>query len=366
MRGLPTGTVHHLDLSRNRFDVESTHALAAWLAALGDESSPLEKLILNDCTLNVSALFDPKNAGAIGALARLEVLDLAANTSMQSLNGKAALQFTLLVAQLTRMRRLNLTDTSADACAVIVPTISLLLSNANVSCALEVGGTNFGAAGAALALQKGLSTARATSLRVLDISRCNVTPADLRLVLLGLSGLDELDTLRVSRALASPATLSESDGKLIADTLASLCAQKATLRSLCVAGLGAKVVLPLLQRLVRNTTLWELDVSCNTLLDAGATVLALFLRMNTSLRALRFDENGFALPSFLALCAAIVSSQQSQLRHLEFPWRDYERVGADVREQAREALLQLHDTVTLRRGSPVLVSAPPLALLPWF
>lgn len=148
---------------------------------------------------------------------------------------------------------------------VIAPMIALLLSNANVSLDLHLGGVDFGPAGAAAALQRGFGTAGATSIRLLDISRTNCSSKEFVDILISLSDLETIDTLDVSRALRGDS--SAADGRAIAETLGALCREKKSLRSLFVVGLGSTVVLPLLERLASNSTLAELDISANNLQD---------------------------------------------------------------------------------------------------
>ncbi len=134
-----------------------------------------------------------------------------------------------------------------------------------------------------------------------------MTPAELCGILSSLHRVDALDTLNVSRALNSSVPLAFADGTLVARALSELCSLRASIKSLLVAGTSPLLVLPLLQALAPNASLVELDISGSRLADEGAAVLALFLRLNHSVRALALDDNGFELPSFLAIRAAIAA-----------------------------------------------------------
>lgn len=69
------------------------------------------------------------------------------------------------VATLTQMQRFAMADTKAHAELVVVPMISLLLTNDNVRCALELGGCDFSASSASAALQRSLGAALSSSLQ---------------------------------------------------------------------------------------------------------------------------------------------------------------------------------------------------------
>jgi Ran GTPase-activating protein (RanGAP) involved in mRNA processing and transport len=344
---LPTVGAHCvvLDASGNSFGAESSEALARLVA----RCTQLDRLAVADAGLRVEALFDPKN-GTLSALARLSQLDLSGN-SMRNFGGPFALQAVSLIAT-CRLRVFGLRDTHADPITVVVPIISLMLTNGDVSCELDVSGTAFGARGAAVALQKGLQTAVSHSLRAIDLSRIGVTPEQLRGIVLALIPSQQLDTLCLDNALAAQPPVSVRHGRMLAKTVASVAEQKPRLKTLRCAMLGSVVVLPLLQLLAVNTTIRELDISRNGLRDQGATVCALFLRLNRTLRSLDADDNGVTLAGFLALRSALVAAPDSPLVYMSFPWRDYERGAAPGRSAARELLLEIQHLLVLRRHRP--------------
>lgn len=326
-----------LNLSGNRFAPKSSELLAQQISIC----TVLERLILVDCSLRVEALFDPKNA-TLSALSGLIELDISGN-SMRNFGGPFALQAVSLIAMFSRLQEFGMHDTQADAIQVVVPMLSLMLTNSNISVSFNVSGCHFGGPKAAAELQKGLRTAVSHSLRALDLSRIQVTPLALRDILLALIPSEQLDTLSVNFALAAPASLKE--GKVLAKMFGTLCAQKPRLQTLRCAGLGQSVVLPLMQELTLNTSLKELDISSNQLQDVGATVIGLFLRLNHSLIALELDENQISLPGFLALRSALVAvGSQGQLCYMSFPWKDYDR--SSDKEQVRKILLEIRDLLT--------------------
>lgn len=69
------------------------------------------------------------------------------------------------IATLTQMQRFALADTKAHAELVVVPMISLLLTNDNVRCALELGGCDFSSPSASASLQRAFGAALSSSLR---------------------------------------------------------------------------------------------------------------------------------------------------------------------------------------------------------
>jgi Ran GTPase-activating protein (RanGAP) involved in mRNA processing and transport len=321
-----------LDLSGNKFGPDSSEALAKRVA----QCSQLETLLLNDSYFKVEALFDPKNA-TLNTLSNLIRLDLGGN-SMKQFGGPFALQMVSLIAMLTRLEYFGMRDTQADPVHVVAAILSLMLTNNNISCAVDVSGCSFTEPGAPVALQKGLQTAVSHSLRVLDLSRIMVPAPALNGILLSLIPSESLDTLIINRPLSSSASTKE--GKMLAKTLATLSAQKPLLKSLKCAGIGENVCLPLLEALCSNTSLLELDISENLLRDVGATVFSLFLRINTTLEALEIDGNEVTLPGFLALRSALVAVKRtSALKYMKFPWGDYDRIQPLSNKHAARAVL---------------------------
>ncbi len=339
---LSSGTVV-LDLSGNSFGPESSEALAKFVS----RTTQLELLLAADAGLRVEALFDPKN-GTLTAMSSLIELNLSGN-SMKSFGGQYALQAVSLIASLSRLRAFGLRDTQADPITVVVPILSLMLTNSDISCDVDVSGTNFGIVGAATALQKGLQTAVSHSLRSIDLSRISVTPEQLRAVLLALIPSQLLDTLCINNALVANPPTTARQGRMLAKTLATLAEQKPTLKTLRCSMLGTAVVLPLLQLLSTNNTVRELDISKNGLRDQGATVFSLFLRLNLHLRALEVDDNSVSLAGFLALRSALVAVPDSPLVFMGFPWKDFERLSLASRPAARDLLLEIQHILALRR-----------------
>lgn len=169
---LPRDTLQTLDLSGNKFGVESSHALAVFVA----QTKALKRLIVSQSNLTVEALFEAKH-GALEALSRLEELDFSKN-NMQSFGGQYSLQLISLTAMLTAMRKWSFADTNSDALLVICPTIGLLLSNPNVHVHLDISGTRF--ENCPDKLQKSLQTAVSRTLRHLDLSSIGVKAPELR------------------------------------------------------------------------------------------------------------------------------------------------------------------------------------------
>lgn len=335
-----------LDVSGNRFTPESSDHLARWLAS----ATCLRYLVVKDASLRVESLFEPA-AGALPTLRELIDFDISGN-SMRNFSGSHALQLVSLTASFVRLSHFSLRDTHADPVHVIVPILSLLLTNQDIACALDVSGCSFSDLNSTVALRKGLQVALSNSLHQLDLSRTRFpSPHALRDVLLALIPSQALQKLTLNDSLAPCNNAVHL--RMLGRTLATLSHHKPTLKSLHVASMGEHVTLSLFQSLTNNTSLLDLDVSNNNLRDAGATVVALFLRINHTLQSLALDDNHIGLSGFLAIKTAL--TQTADLKTMTFPWNDFNRISAT----AKAVVLEIRDILTIRTSVKNQISPSP-------
>ena len=102
-----------------------------------------------------------------------------------------------------------------------------------------------------------------------------------------------------------------------------------------------RVLVPLLDRLKRNDTLLELDISNNQLGNAIAVSIADVLRYNTTLVALNCDNNRITLNGWAAI--AVAFRHNRTLQHFAFPVLDSQKcaaaLGSEKKQQKLYALL---------------------------
>ena len=342
--------VQVLDLSGNAFGPKSAGLLADWL---GRTQRAVRVLVLRDCGLHarlLQALFQAL-AGNPAASLCIEHLDLTGNRLEQA--GSQALdQWFCVLKVYARLKRLLLRNA-----ALVVGALDSLRTLTEVE-ELDIAQNRVDAAGVG-ALCKFVSVAPALNRLALDgcaltgdafkaladAVRCNPKKivldlsltenpelvrclgrdvADLsgRLAALNVSGyrLREAQLVELLTALTEVSGLRRlglracSDGKLrtpgaVAKALAALLAC-GTLEALDIAdGVGPAVVAALLDTVApERCPLVKLDVTGNSLGDAGAARMARWLAHNTTLKELAMDNNHVRTNGLLALASAFAQN----------------------------------------------------------
>jgi hypothetical protein len=98
-----------------------------------------------------------------------------------------------------------------------------------------------------------------------------------------------------------------------------------------------RVLIPLLDRLKRNDTLLELDISNNQLGNAIAVSIADVLRYNTHLVSLNCDNNRITLNGWAAIGVAFRHNRT--LQHFAFPVTDSQKCGSSMSSIAKQTKL---------------------------
>eukprot|EP01091_Cochliopodium_minus_P015171 TRINITY_DN5317_c0_g1_i1.p1 TRINITY_DN5317_c0_g1~~TRINITY_DN5317_c0_g1_i1.p1 ORF type:complete len:1070 (-),score=409.82 TRINITY_DN5317_c0_g1_i1:87-3296(-) len=325
-----SASIEELNLSGNKFGEQGSVSFALWLQAMQDETN-LKELNLSNSGILAGIIIKT----LVIVHKQLENIDLSFNKIEVSDCGAL-----ISLAKITRtIKRYNIAGTSMSG-EQIAYFMRAVLTNENLNESwINISSLNLND-NDALLIKAALSE-KNNNIKGLDVSQNRFKDTGLINLFQALFQ-SKLDTLIISGCLAPKSITSEVVGKRIATSLSSLLKSCPTIKTLKMnKSYDGRVILPLLENLAQNSSLLELDISENKLSDLGGTILAMFLRLNNTLRSITIDNNSIGLSGYQALHTTFKRGLNKSLYFFEFPWGDYIRLNSTVDTQST-ALVGLH------------------------
>lgn len=287
-----------------------------WLSKLGKRGQ-LRTLLLSHTSANIVQIVRALEAGA----PFLEALDISSNAA----DPETCRMLANYLGTATCLRKFNM-----SGCGITPLSqnhiLSALLSNGNLP-QLDLSNANNLMDEQSIGMLTSPFENIANGLHSLDLSRIKLSEASCLELFRCLANVRSLDTLELSDCFSNVS--GHLSGMLVGHGLADTLVQCTSIKKLVLSakkslgmftGPPSHVILPFIQRMQRNESLLQLDVSGNRIGDQIALALADLLRCNTTLLELNLDRNNVTLTGYQALEYGMHRNQT--LQRFEYPVSD--------------------------------------------
>lgn len=277
-------TLEELVMDENEFDKVGSDAMSLWLNKVKDKT-PLRKFSLSGCKLDGHQAFHGFTLNAM----RLEYLNLSKN----KLPANVARDDIAPVAYSSAtLNQLYLSDCQLDAESAMRVLINIASNERLNHVVCDLSDNDIGKK--ALNGLKGIfvKDSGVQNIRHLDISGNDLYPTHLPEVLVAMRK-SNVQVLSIGKRRNSPC-----DDDAVLEALRDNVLPR--LRVLKLQG-NSKSPEILMRALQENTSVVELDLSDYGLGDAGALLLGLVLRYNSTIQSVSFDHNGIMMNGYMAI-----------------------------------------------------------------
>ncbi|KAN0041978.1 hypothetical protein ACTFIV_004534 [Dictyostelium citrinum] len=299
--------IKYLNLSHNKFGDIGSQAIGGWMAKIRGHHS-LDCLVLANCNLNFQLMGPPLR---VVDIARLDLSLNRIDRASAKILGNEVFDTVVNLCELN----FSGCGMNADSLEDIFISFNRNRKIANIS--LNLSHNALGAREATL-MSKSISGCR--YLEALDISNNRLNCRSLMELLNAIKNIDQFNLHELN--IANNYFAQGPEGDQLCQQLAHLINTFPTIRTLNISGGKyplSKSLTPLLESLVKNSSLKELDISDNGLGDSMASIIGEMLRENTSLIYLNLDNNQFGLSGWTAIAQPLLFDINRTLNHLIFP-----------------------------------------------
>ena len=292
------------DLSNNKFDDESSTHLQNFLLKIA-EFSQMRKISLSKCNLNLPTIIRPFNL-----MKRLVEINLSHNKiDMSSCQILCSVFDSSTSINTILLSGCNISSAYADLI------FTSIVSNKHLyNIKLDLSDNPIGDKGISLITNH---FTKASNIHSLNLSRTKIGDNSITNLSNSFKHIPDpcLDALYLDDLQAS----NPQSAKLFAEAISSI----PTLKLLSLSGgVSSQFLIPFIEGLKENTTLFELNVSNNKLADQGAVAIASLLRENRHLLSFNCENNKITLSGYQAIFTSFMVNKT--LCYFEFPWSDFQ------------------------------------------